>query len=100
MYQIVEQTRAERVKMYMRVNKRKLIDMLINCNDIIDAMTFYGAAPVNKERCKAVRAKRPVQQLKAEIAALADRLENDCDGLDAWAVVRAVSQRMQQLSAV
>ena len=40
------------------------------------------------------------RQLKAEIAALANRLENDCDGLDAWAVVRAVSQRMRQLSAI
>ena len=53
-----------------------------------------------KEARPTVRRKPPVQQLKAEIAALANRLETDCDGLDAWAVVRAVSQRMRQLSAV
>jgi len=50
MYQIVQQSRAEKVKMYMRVNKRKLVDMLIACNDAIDSLSVYGAAPVNKER--------------------------------------------------
>jgi hypothetical protein len=53
MLQVVQQTRAEKMKMYMKVSKKKLCEMLINCNDILD-----------RERRKTVRAQRPVQQLK------------------------------------
>jgi hypothetical protein len=49
---------------------------------------------------RAVENCHSVQQLKAEIAALANKLENDCDGLDAWSVVCDVMKRMRQLSAV
>lgn len=37
--QIVEQTEKERVKMYMKLPKKKIIEMLIECNNII-----YGIA--------------------------------------------------------
>jgi len=58
MYQIVQQSRAEKVAMYMRVNKRKLVDMLIACNDTIDSLTVYGAAPITEERRATVRQQR------------------------------------------
>jgi hypothetical protein len=39
MYQIVEQTREEKIAMYMKMPKKHLVDMLINCNDIILTLT-------------------------------------------------------------
>lgn len=33
--QVVEQSRKEKVAMYMKVPKVKLVEMLINCNDIL-----------------------------------------------------------------
>ncbi len=35
MLQIIEQTHEEKVAMYMKCTKSKLIEMLINCNEII-----------------------------------------------------------------
>jgi len=36
MIKVIQQSRAEKMKMYMKVLKRKLCEMLINCNDILD----------------------------------------------------------------
>ncbi len=36
MIQIVEQTHEEKVKMYMKLSKRELIDMLIQCNILLE----------------------------------------------------------------
>ena len=33
MYQALEQSRDERIKMYMRCTKRELVEMLVNAND-------------------------------------------------------------------
>jgi hypothetical protein len=35
MVQIIEQSRSEKLKMYMAMQKRKLAEMLINCNEIL-----------------------------------------------------------------
>ena len=35
MTQIVEQSRSDKIKMYMKIPKKKLVEMLINCNDIL-----------------------------------------------------------------
>ena len=38
MLQVIEQTREEKIKMYMKIPKKALIEMLINCNEIIDEL--------------------------------------------------------------
>ena len=35
MYRVVAQTREERVAMYMRTNKKELVEMLINNQDLL-----------------------------------------------------------------
>ena len=35
MLQIIEQTREEKIAMYMKLTKRELAEMLINCNDML-----------------------------------------------------------------
>jgi len=35
---IKKQTQKEQIKMYMKVSKKKLVKMLINCNHIIDIL--------------------------------------------------------------
>jgi hypothetical protein len=40
MLQVIKQTRSEKVKMYMKLPKKKLAEMLVNCNEILD-----GCAP-------------------------------------------------------
>jgi len=35
MVQIVEQSREERLRMYMKLSKKELAEMLINCNDLL-----------------------------------------------------------------
>ena len=42
MMQIIEQTHEEKVKMYMKARKIQLIEMLIECNRIIDAQSQAG----------------------------------------------------------
>ena len=37
MMQIIEQTHDEKVAMYMKLKKAKLIEMLIHCNEILDS---------------------------------------------------------------
>ena len=39
MLQIVEQTKEEKLAMYMKLPKKQIAEMLINCNDIITALT-------------------------------------------------------------
>ena len=38
MLQIVEQTKEEKMAMYMKLPKKQIAEMLINCNDIITAL--------------------------------------------------------------
>jgi hypothetical protein len=37
MYQVVQQTDKEKLKMYMKIKKKKLAKMLIQCNKILDS---------------------------------------------------------------
>lgn len=46
MMQIVEQTREEKILMYLKCSKRELAEMLINCNDIIRLLTPSPAQPI------------------------------------------------------
>ena len=39
MLQIVELTQEEKLAMYMRLSKKQIVEMLINCDDIITALT-------------------------------------------------------------
>lgn len=36
MYQIVEQTDEEKTEMYMKLDKKELVRMIISCNNVID----------------------------------------------------------------
>jgi len=38
MYQTLEQTKEEKIAMYMKLPKKQIIEMLINCNDIITTL--------------------------------------------------------------
>ena len=38
MLQIVEQTKEEKMAMYMKLPKKQIAEMLINCNDIIASL--------------------------------------------------------------
>ena len=38
MYKIIEQTRDEKLKLYMSRPKKELAEMLLNCNDLIDSI--------------------------------------------------------------
>lgn len=37
MMQVIEQTREEKMAMYMKMPKRKIAEMLVECNRILDA---------------------------------------------------------------
>lgn len=39
MYQVIQQTHEEKVKMYMKLPKKQIIEMLIECNRIISIIT-------------------------------------------------------------
>lgn len=39
MNQVVEQTKEEKMAIYMKLPKKKIAEMLINCNDTINALT-------------------------------------------------------------
>ncbi len=39
MVQIIEQTREEKLAMYMKLPKKEIAEMLINCNDLIHTLT-------------------------------------------------------------
>jgi hypothetical protein len=38
MMQKVEQTRDEKIAMYMKRSKRELAELLVNCNDVLDLL--------------------------------------------------------------
>ena len=38
-YQVVEQTKDEKVAMYMKLTKRELIEMVIHCNELLGKMS-------------------------------------------------------------
>ena len=38
MYQIAEMTHQEKIKMYQKLKKREIIEMLINCNNVLDSI--------------------------------------------------------------
>ena len=46
MMQIIEQSKEEKMAMYMKLPKKKLAEMLINCNEVLDAKS----AVVNCEK--------------------------------------------------
>lgn len=48
MLQIIEQTQEEKIKMYLELPKEKLIEMLINCNNII--ATLRPTASVQRSK--------------------------------------------------
>jgi len=53
MYQIIEQTDKQKMKMYKKIKKKKLIKMLIECNKVIEkipltTLTYNGCHDVAK----------------------------------------------------
>lgn len=42
MMQVIEQTHEEKVKMYMKAKKIQLVEMLIECNRILEAQNQAG----------------------------------------------------------
>jgi Zn finger protein HypA/HybF involved in hydrogenase expression len=62
MVQVIQQTRKQKIKMYMGLPKSKLAELLYNCNEVIEEMMAhqkpYVIAPQDKaERRKTVAAK-------------------------------------------
>ena len=43
MIQTIQQTRDEKISLYMRTQKRKLAEMLVNCNEIIEALQSHNS---------------------------------------------------------
>lgn len=50
MMQIIPQTHDEKVKMYMECSKKKLIEMLIQCNNIIGSLTKETTAYIHENK--------------------------------------------------
>jgi len=57
MYQLINQNRQEKIAMYMKQPKKKLAEMLCNCNELIDhnsdysgSFTYDNKAILNKNR--------------------------------------------------
>lgn len=48
MLQVVHQTREEKIKMYRKMKKKKLAEMLVNCHELLDAMRATQDLPVGK----------------------------------------------------
>ncbi len=40
MYQVVQQTREEKIKMYMKCSKKELAEMLVECNRLLDLLAL------------------------------------------------------------
>jgi len=38
MVQVIEQTREEKIAMYMKLSKKELAEMLVNCNVLLESM--------------------------------------------------------------
>lgn len=41
-YEVVEQAKEEKVAMYMKLTKKQLVEMLINCNDVLTKQVKNG----------------------------------------------------------
>lgn len=56
MVQVIEQSREEKINMYMELDKSQLIDMLINCNDLIRNLqgcrVFVPDSRTSAQKCK------------------------------------------------
>ena len=39
MFKLIKQSKEEKIKMYEKMQKSELIEMLLNCNEIIDLLT-------------------------------------------------------------
>ena len=52
MIQIVEQTKEEKVAIFIKLPKREIIEMLINCNDIITGLTKSNSYDLVCDNCK------------------------------------------------
>jgi hypothetical protein len=50
MYQVVKQTHEEKVEMYMKLGKKELVDMLIECNRMLEVVlpTTYDIGEIKK----------------------------------------------------
>lgn len=52
MIQMIEQTRDEKIAMYMNLTKRELVEMVINCNELLtmlragDGTGIYAPSPM------------------------------------------------------
>lgn len=47
MYQVLEQTEEEKMAMYLKLPKKKLVEMLINCNNILKKATNVQSSNLN-----------------------------------------------------
>lgn len=72
MLQIVEQTKEEKMAMYMKLTKKQIAEMLINCNDIVTALTpvkncvipdVSGSLPTNHDFWEEWNKHKDIQRL-------------------------------------
>lgn len=63
MIQLVEQTREEKFKMYSKLTKKQIIEMLINCNDIIDSMAMNATKNIYEITAKTIAQEMDKQRL-------------------------------------
>jgi hypothetical protein len=70
----------------------------VNCQPNICQRAYYAGSRLG-ERRKTVQAKRPVQQLKAEIAAIADDIGDQLAG-KCMVNMRPLYDKLRQLSAI
>jgi hypothetical protein len=42
MLQVIQQTREEQEKMYMKLPKKDLVDLLINCQELLDVVKEHA----------------------------------------------------------
>ena len=47
MMQLVEQTRDEKMAMYMKLTKRELAEMLVNANDALQSLALSQLCPIH-----------------------------------------------------
>ena len=48
MVQVIEQTRDEKISMYMKCTKRELVEMVINCNEAVARLGLKAADAVKR----------------------------------------------------
>ena len=47
MMQVIEQTRNEKLAMYMKLTRRELAEMLVNANDALQSLAMSQLCPVH-----------------------------------------------------